>query len=244
MTYLITVNGEFSGLYDTPDLVRTNLLIILITNLEKGKIKVGKYENIQDFLLVPKFDEQNLEIPELKKELRSLNIHIYRQEREENGKYALQKIMNHVSWRFMELEERLKHDHRIKVTFPGDNSQDHQLGTPYIDHWKLIDSKNWKKLSETLHHYIAKKIRELEKKFSCSDDEKRIRFGEVLYDNASKMSIQVWSANKLNWNLPEGSEIPGEYQAQQMKFQEPGVFGIVVTPRYGYHDLTPEEYEN
>jgi hypothetical protein len=242
MTYIVSLNGEIYGIYETIDLVRTNLLIILIFNLEKENIDVDFYENIHEYLIVPSFSEQSLEIPELRREISNLGIHIQKMESEKNGSYALEKIMNHINWRFMELEKKMNHDSRVKITFPGDNSDNHQLGVPYVDDWKLIDRVNWLKLSNHLHTYISSKIRELEKNFPPISD-KRVRFGEVLYDNANERSIQVWSANSINWNLPKGVEIPGLYQAQQMRFQEPGVFGIVVTPKYGYHDLVPLEYE-
>ena len=250
MTYILTLNGEIYGAYETIDLVRTNLLIVLIFNLEKENISLERYENIHDYLTVPSFSEESLDIPELKSEISGLGIQIDRMELERNGKCALEKIMNHINWRFMKLSKKMDHDDRVKVTFPGDNSQDHQLGTPYVSDWKLIDRDNWKKLSDTLHTYIASKIKELEKRFPSTSlskkgevGDKRVRFGEVLYDNASKHHIQVWSANGMNWDLPEGTEIPGKFQAEQMRFQEPGVFGVVVTPRYGYHSLVPEEYE-
>lgn len=244
MTYIVTLNGELYGAYETMDLVRTNLMIILIYNLEKGNLSLDKYENIHDYLSVPKFSEESLQIPELKEYISGLGIHIERMDLEKNGKTALEKIMNHVNWRFMELDKKLAHDDRVTVTIPGDNSKDHQLGVPYKSDWKLIDRHNWKKLSDTLHTYIGAKIRELEKKYPPRKDERRrIRFGEVLYDNATPHHIQVWSANGINWNLPKGTEIPGLYQAEQMRFQEPGVFGIVVTPKYGYHNLVPESYE-
>jgi hypothetical protein len=245
MTYIVTLNGEIYGVYDTIDLVRTNLMIIFFFNLEKGNIGVDFYEKINEYFIVPQFSEQSLEIPDLKSDISGLGIHILKAETEKNGTYALEKIMNHINWRFMDLEKKMNHDSRVKITFPGDNSENHQLGIPYAGDWKLIDRDNWKKLTDTLHKYIGSKIRELEKKFPpLKKGDNRIRFGEVLYDNATETSIQVWSANAVNWNLPKGTEIPGLYQAEQMKFQEPGVFGIVVTPIYGYHSLVPSEYEN
>ncbi len=245
MTYIVTLDGEHYGAYETMDLVRTNLMIILIYNLEKRNISVDMYENIYDYLSIPKISEESLQIPELREHISGLGIRIERVELERNGKCALEKIMNHVNWRFMKLDKKLAHDDRVKITFPGDNCRDHQLGVPYKSDWKFIDRDNWEKLSETLHAYIGSKIKELEKKYPSSKDgsNKRIRFGEVLYDNATPHHIQVWSANGINWDLPKGTEIPGLYQAEQMRFQEPGVFGVVVTPKYGYHNLVPESYD-
>ena len=239
MTYIINLNGEIYGSYETIDLVRTNILIILIYNLEKENMSVQTYENMHDYLSNPDFSEQSLSIPELKRNLLEVGIGITRVTAEKNGGCALEKIMNHVNWRFMDLEKSMEKDSRVKITIPGNNSHDHQLGTPYRENWKMIDRVNWEKLSDSLHTYISGKIKELEKKFSSD----RVRFGEVVYDNATKTSIQVWSANGINWNLPEGTQIPGQYQAEQMKVQEPGVFGIVTTPLYGYHNLVPEEYD-
>jgi hypothetical protein len=239
MTFVVNLNGLVYGIYETIDLVRTNLMIILIYNLEKQNISVEKYENLYDYLSNSSFTEESLYIPELKDNFLDLDISVEKYNLERNGSCPLEKIMNHINWRFICLKKHMEKDSRVKITIPGENSENHQLGPPYYDDWKLVDMKNHHKLTSTLHQYISKKIKELEKIFG----KERVRFGEVLFDNASKTSYQLWSANGINWDLPDGTEIPGKFQAEQMRFQDPGVFGIVVTPIYGYHSLVPEDYE-
>jgi ribosome-associated translation inhibitor RaiA len=238
MVYALLLNHKIYGLYETIDLVRLNMMIILFYNLEKGKVKVAKYENLMDYLRSPSFSEETFHVPEFNREVKKLGIRVDYFNVEKNGSTPLEYIMNHVNWRFMELEKKMKHDGRIKITIPGENKEDHRLGNPYFDNWRWVDPENWECITSTLHNYISKKIGELEKKFK-----NRVRFGEVLYENANEHSYQLWSANAANWCLPEGEEIPGKFQAEEMKFQGPGVYGIVVTPLYGYHDLVPSEYE-
>lgn len=238
MTYIISLNDSIYGVFETIDLVRLNLMIILFYNLERENIDLPTYENLIGYLKSDSFSENTFYISDFLDNIKKLDIKVDLFVNEKNGGCPLEYIMNHINWRFMELEKKMDHDSRIKVTFPGENSKNHSLGEPYFDDWKYVDKKNHKKLTDSLRDYITGKICHLEKKFSKT----RVHFGEVMYENANEKSYQVWSANGANWNLPEGDEIPGKYQAEEMKFQGPGVFGIVVSPLYGYHSLVPDEY--
>lgn len=238
MTFVLSLNGSVYGVYETVDLVRVNLLIILFYNLERGNIELSYYEDLLDYLKSDSFSENTFFIPQFQSSIKQLDLTIEEFVNEKNGGCPLEYIMNHINWRFMELEKKMERDVRVKVTFPGENAKDHALGEPYFKDWKYVDRKNHKTLTDSLREYITAKIEVLQKRFKG-----RVHFGEVMYENANDKSIQVWSANGANWNLPEGDEIPGKYQAEEMKFQGPGVYGIVVTPLYGYHSLVPEEYE-
>jgi len=238
MVYVLMLNDKVYGVYDTLDLVRLNMMILLFHNMELGRIGVNRYQTLVDYLRSPSFSEETFNIPEFKKNVKGCGIKLSSYKEEKNGSCPLKYIMNHINWRFLNLRKKMEHDSRVKITIPGDNRENHQLGTPYQEDWKLVDKDNWETLYYTLHEYLSKKIGELEKKFPS-----RVKFGEVLYENATETDYQLWSANAVNWNLPEGEEIPGKYQAQEMKFQGPGVFGIVVTPLYGYQELVPNDYE-
>jgi hypothetical protein len=243
MVYIILLSDCVYGVYETIDLVRLNLMIIFFFNMERGNIELEKYENLLEYLKSDSFSENTFHIPDFKGNMvtssgEKFNLQVEIFDNEKNGSCPLKYILNHINWRFIELEKKMEHDVRIKVTVPGENSHNHALGEPYSNDWKWVDNKNWEKLKNTLHEYISFKLKSLEAKFKD-----RVQYGEVLYQNATGLNYQLWSANGVNWDLPEGDEIPGKYQAAEMKFQGPGVYGIVVTPLYGYHNLVPEEYE-
>ena len=60
----------------------------------------------------------------------------------------------------------------------------------------------------------------------------RVRFGTVSGADAGPEHVMVWGANGKNWDLPDGSHIPGSGQAAAVGVQKPGIFGIVTTPKY------------
>ena len=166
---------------------------------------------------------------DFKNELVDMGVKIETVKYEHNANSILEKINKDITDRLDHLEEILAKDVRITATFPGENAFKHRLGTMYVEDWKLIDEKNYKQLAEAMHTHIAERLVELVDVFK-----ERIKFGDVIYQDANSLSYQVWSANQVNYDLKEGTEIPGDYQAQEMKIQVPGVFGLVVTPRYGY----------
>lgn len=234
MAYLLYFNNQLIGCYGTVELLRANILIMLFELLNLNQISTNEYENLSDYLKVEDFSEDNLTIPELKTKLRNLQFHVQSVDHEGSGGCALERVLEHIKYRFGQLDEIMEKDVRITVKFPGPNVKEHLLGKPYYDQWRLFDRKNWSKITNALHDYIAKKITKLMEKYN-----ERVEFGDVLYENASDISYQVWSANAVNWNLPAGSKIPGKFQAEEVKFQDKGVFGIVVTPMYGYKNLIP-----
>ena len=243
MVYVIILNNSIYGVYESIDLIRLNLMIIFFYNMERGVIEINKYENLLEYLKNDSFSEDTFHIPDFKKNMVTpngvrfdLQVEVFVNEK--NGSCPLEYIMNHINWRFIELEKKMEHDARVKITVPGENAQNHSLGEPYRDDWKWVDRKNWEKLYQTLHEYIKTKLKFMEAKFKD-----RVKYGEVMYQNATEINYQLWSANGVNWNLSAGEEIPGKYQAEEMRFQGPGVYGIVVTPLYGYDNLVPEEYE-
>lgn len=236
MSYLLYFKNNVYGCYGKVELLRANILIIIFRLLEKSQINSTRYENIVDYLTVPDFTVENFDINELKNELRALEIRVEKVVHEGSSGCALEHILEHIAYRFKELDDKMEKDIRIMATVPGESAKEHQLGTMYTEQWKLFDKANGKKVTEAMHDFIANKLRELEEKYT-----ERVKYGEVYYQNASPISYQLWSANAVNWNRPEGMDIPGCYQAQEMKYQEAGVFGIVVTPRYGYKNLVPRD---
>lgn len=236
MSYLLFYNDNVYGCYSKVELLRANILIILFRLLEKSQISSTKYENLVDYLTVPEFNVNNFDISELKYGLRNLEMRVEKVVHEASSGCALEHILEHVKYRFDELDKIMDKDVRITATIPGDSATEHQLGTMYRNQWEIFDPVNCEKVTKALHEFITKEIKKLEKKYSS-----RIKFGTVLYENASEISYQLWSANAVNWNRPAGMDIPGCYQAQEMKFQEKGVYGIVVTPRYGYKNLVPAD---
>jgi len=236
MSYILFYKDQVYGCYGPIELLRANILILLFRMLEKSQINSTKYENIVEYLVVPGFTISQFDIPEVKRELRDLNFRVEKIVHEGSSGCALEHILEHIEYRFEELEKILEKDVRICATFPGENPRSHQLGTMYYDLWKLFDPVNCDKVTKAMHDFIAREIEKLIEKY---DD--RIKFGDVLYQNASPINYQIWSANAVNWNRMPGMDIPGCYQAQEMKYQEKGVFGIVVTPRYGYKNLVPKD---
>ena len=236
MSFLLYYQDKIYGCYGRIEILRANILILLFYMLEKSQINSTTYENISNYLTVPDFTIDSFDIPELKMELRQYKFKIEKITYEGSSGCALEHILEHIKYRFEELNDKMKKDIRVKITIPGESSGKHQLGTMYYDQWKLLDPVNCEKVTSAMYNFITK---EIDKLISVYGD--RVKFGEVVYENASAINYQVWSANAVNWNRPRGLDIPGCYQAQEMKYQEEGVFGIVVNPRYGYKKLIPEE---
>lgn len=236
MSYILYHKNRVYGCYGNVDMLRSNILIILFKLLERSQITTLIYENIVDYLTVIDFTVENFDIGELKNELRKLEINIEKITHEKDSFSPLEHIKEHIKYRFEQLEEKMDKDVRVTVKIPGDSAEEHELGTMYKEQWCLFDREKCDAVTDELHKFISKKLKELDKKFK-----KRIKYGDVYYQEASPLTYQVWSANAVNWNRPDGMDIPGCYQAQEMKYQEEGVYGIVVTPRYGYKNLVPKD---
>ena len=224
--YLLYLNNKIIHGYGTIEILRLNLLILISKLLFSKKLNKIAYKKIEKYLLEYPF---SFDDAEFKNELVDIKIKIELIEYENNSRSILEKINKGITDRLDQLEEILSKDIRITATIPGENAFKHRLGTMYIEDWKLIDEKNYRELAEDMHSHIAERLIELVDVFK-----ERIKFEDVMYQNATNLNYQVWSANKVNYDLKEGDEIPGDYQAKEMKIQVPGVFGLVVTPRYGY----------
>lgn len=64
----------------------------------------------------------------------------------------------------------------------------------------------------------------------------QVTFGQVSGANASKSHYQVWGANAVNVSAGRGNKIEGGGMARAFDTQQPGVFGIVTTPKHGPPD--------
>lgn len=229
MLFLLYLNEEIIGGYGTVEILRLNLFI-LIYNLYSSKyLNKIAYKKLEEKLITYPFTIENFEDTDFKGELVDAGIKIETTLVVNKPNDVLNKIKMKLDSRFDQLEEILNKDIRIKVTFPGQSAVKHRLGTMYVEDWKLIDQENYHNLAQEMHHHITQKILHFEEVFG-----ERVKFGDVLYQNANSLSYQVWSANAINYDLKEGQKIPGDYQALEMKVQGPGVFGIITTPKYGY----------
>ena len=226
MIYLLYLNEEIIHGYGTAETLRLNLLILISKLLFSNKLNKIAYKKLEKHLLETPFSFNNAD---LKSELVDMGVKVETVEYEHDAKSILDKINKDITDRLDHLEEILSKDIRITATFPGENAFKHRLGTMYVEDWKLIDEKNYKQLAEDMHQHIAERLVELVNVFR-----ERIKFEDVMYQNANSLSYQVWSANQVNYDLKEGTKIPGDYQAKEMKIQVSGVYGLVVTPRYGY----------
>lgn len=228
MSYLLYFKEKIVGCFNTPELLRTNILILIFELLEKNKINELVYEDIYNYLTNISFNISTFDIQDLKNNLQNLDFHIEKIKCENNGKIALNNIKEHIKYRFDKLNDIMDKNLMIKCTIPGENYKKHNLGTMYKEQWKIID-KNYEELYKELYSYISLEIKNLIKKYKS-----RVQFGDVRYDKMNPFSYQIWSANAINWNLKEGSEIPGKFQAEEIKYQEEGSFGICVFPTFGY----------
>jgi hypothetical protein len=230
MAYILYHLGSIVGCYGTIDLLRLNLLILCFKLKIEDSISNLIYENIVEALEYPDFDEFSFHNTALKKDLIDENIRVQIVHYESSGHIVLEKILKHIEERFDNLRDKMYLDVRVNVTIPGSDPHKHDLGPMYEECWKFVDKENYKQLYTVMYDYISSKIMELIEKF----DSERVKFNDIYYQNATTTNYQLWSANAVNWNLPEGSKIPGSHQALSMKIQVPGAYGIVVNPRYGY----------
>jgi len=231
-TYLLYENEILQASYGTLELLRLNILVLLIHMLIDKKLNHLSYENMKGYLEITDFEEDTFKIEDFGEELRASGITIQKIKHENDSRIVIENILKHIEERFQNLTEIMHKDVRITATIPGHNPENHSLGPGYFEKWKLVDKKNHEALTKTMYDYISGKIIELVEKF-----EERVKFGEVHYQNASSLSYQLWSANAMNYNLPEGTKIPGTQQAQEMKIQDAGVYGIVVNPILGYSNI-------
>lgn len=229
MIYLLYLNEEILESYGEISVLRLSLFVLIYQLYISEKINKISYKKLEEKLLSFPFTIDNFNDYEFKSELIDIGIKIEIVDYIKNDKEILNKIKKHVDERFDNLEEILNKDVRITATIPGENAFKHRLGTMYYEDWKLVNENNYIQLAEELHQHIAERIVKLITLFN-----ERIKFKDVSYENANSLSYQLWSANAVNYDLPKNSKIPGDYQAQEMKLQDDGVYGIITTPKYGY----------
>lgn len=229
MVFLLYFNSQILESYGSLEVLRLALLVLIYKLYSSEKINKISYKNLEKKLTQNPFTVENFNNQELKEELIDIEIKIEIIDFIEDDRKVLQKITHHIKERFDNLEEILSKDVRITATVPGVNAFKHRLGTMYIEDWKLINLNNYKDLAEEMHQYIAERIVKLVEVYN-----ERIKFKDIAYENASSLSYQLWSANAVNYDLPKGTKIPGDYQAQEVKIQDDGIYGIIVTPRYGF----------
>lgn len=229
MVYILFNNSEIIGLYQEVSLVKQNAFVALYRLLQQGKITQEMYFQVKKRL----FQDFNIPIKDLQEILQKAGIYIDYQKIEENGFYALKKVLRHIESRFNYLEDIMSKDSRVTVTFPGNSAIDNKMLTVEIEErWRSLDTENYTTIRNELFKFLVMRIQKLELDF-----EGRVMFGIVSDTQASSMSYQAWPADQENWNLPQNSKIPGDGMAVCFKYQVPGVFGIVTDPMFGYDKL-------
>ena len=163
---------------------------------------------------------------------------VVRQKKKAQTKTAASLLINamtgHVDTRVNKLYEMLRGDDEVRVVIAG-KGEVPQIGKGYArGQWiqKLTSLGVGKTEAE-----------EIQKAFEASLDQKfnklreampeRVTFGQVGGKSLSKKQVHVWGANSENWNLPEGTRIPGDGQAEDIGIQRKGSFGIISTPVLG-----------
>lgn len=226
MVYVLYDRDGIYGIYKTIQLLKTNSYIFLYELFKKKKITREGYFSLKEIL----FTETRMDIRSLKMILEKAGVYIDEVEYESNSLLALKNILHHIDLRFNFLEDRMAKDSRVTVRFPGKDAINNLMITKDIyESWLEMDPMNYEKIIHELKKYIKTRIEELLEKF-----EGRVEFGDVSDKYASPVSYQVWPSDIGNWNLPDGSKIYGSDMAVNFEFQVPGVYGIVVNPKYGY----------
>ena len=226
MVYVLYDNEKIYGVYKTIQLLKTNSYIFIYELYRTKKINREGYFEIKKVL----FTEARLDLNSLEKLLSHAGVYIDEVPYESNSLLALENILHHIDLRFNFLEDAMGRDSRVTVRFPGKDPINNLMITKGIyEAWFDMDPVNYEKIIKELKNYIKTRIEELLEKF-----EGRVEFGEVSDKYASPISYQVWPSDIGNWNLPDKSKIFGDEMAINFEFQVPGVYGIVVNPKYGY----------
>ena len=229
MHYLLYYDSEILNSYGTIELLRLGILIIIYRLFIAKKFNKEKYLKLKEKLIVCPFTIEKFNDREFNQMLVDIDIKIESVHFTEKASNVLDSLKENFNNRIEKLKAILDRDIRIKVTVPGENSYKHRLGTMYRDDWQLVDNIDYKSLADMFHEFITEQLLDLVKGYG-----ERITFGDVTYQNASSLNYNLWSANAINYNLRDGEEIPGDYQANEMKIEGEGVYGLIVTPRYGY----------
>jgi hypothetical protein len=147
----------------------------------------------------------------------------------------------HVERRVDFLRKKLRSDPTVKVTIAGEAGDKQYDIDPKPMLGKGIAQSQW--ADKDLGHFYEEFIKVLDKELlSLYDDfPKQVNFGKVSGNAASKTHYQVWGANAINVAVGRGNKIEGGGMARAFDTQQPGVFGIVTTPKHGAPD-NDEDY--
>ena len=226
MVYVLYDKERVYGVYKTLQLLKTNSYIFLYELFRRNKIEREQYFSIKKVF----FTEARLDLTTIEKLLEPVGVYVDETSYESSSLLALNNILHHIDKRFNFLEETMEKDSRITVRFPGRDALDNLMMTKEIrDSWVEIDPLNHENIIMELKKYIRTRIEKLLESF-----ETRVQFGDVSDKYATPTSYQVWPADIGNWNLPNNTKIFGGDMALNFEFQVPGVYGIVINPKYGY----------
>lgn len=159
-------------------------------------------------------------------------------------------LFEHIDLKFEELDAYLKNpaEQDRKIKFPG---VELLSGDFYLTMGSGLAKGQWYEFEtgikatkgettqncEDMQNYLHKKVEELR-----ANNEGKIEIGTVGnyskdgtnlnpdYNDASKKTLNVWSANDGNFNIANGKTIPGGNQAACMGARNAKNFGIITTP--------------
>lgn len=229
MVYILFSQDKIFGVYQNEDLLQHNCYVFLYERFQGEKVDTETYFRVKKLL----FENKNISVNDLRKIMNSAGIFIDDHENQTSGLTALKNILYHIERRFNYLEENMGMDSRITVTIPGRNALDNEIFSENIERkWQELDTRNYTIIRDTLYKYLVTRIQKLQYQFK-----NRVFFGPVSDTNASETSYQLWPADKENWDVPNGTKIPGDGLATCFQYQVPGVFGIVVDPLFGYNNI-------
>ena len=229
MVFVILNSKRIFGVFETEELVKFHLPIILIESFNEGMASKESVLRIQELIK----DKEEVKIDFVKELLKSIKVFVIEKDLEKNGFYVLDLILAHISRRFETLEQAMTLDDRVKIRIPGNNALENKLINYDVEtSWMSLDITNFKKIITKLKKKIILEIQKLELKFKD-----KVSFGKLDEDEASDTNILVWPADKENYDLPDGEPIEGKGFALCFEFQKPGIFGIVVDPKFGYKNL-------
>lgn len=229
MVYILFDKDTVYGIYKTLDLLKQNCFSFNYQKYNDKKTNEKEYFVVKNSLI----EMVKPEIDDLRKLMLTVEIYVKITKYEENGLYALERILKHIKYRFDILEEKMSMDSRVHIKFPGNNAIENKMITHSIENnWRNLDMNNYLPIITQLRKYLITRIQNLEMKFTT-----RVKFGSVCDTYASEIFYQVWPADQQNWNLPENTPIQGSEFSSCFEYQTEGVFGIVTDPLYGYKDL-------
>ena len=96
MVYILFNNSEIIGLYQKESLVKQNAFVAIYKMMQQGSISQEMYFQVKQKLM----SQFNMPIKDLQILLKSVNIYIDYRKIEENGFYALERVLKHIEERF------------------------------------------------------------------------------------------------------------------------------------------------